>query len=162
MRELLEVYSSFDTRFPASTKMEYAREAASVLRAMIAEEARRRTRPPAEITPSEQVAEYIYQLRDLHPPFAMWPSGDRYPYAAWTHDGTPLRTPVHELVDLGTVAVPQLNEALDDRSFTRSTFPRFKGYELPRAMRVGDIAQRILEFLSGRSLRAFRTLLTRP
>jgi hypothetical protein len=29
-------------------------------------------------------------------------------------------------------------------------------------MRVGDIAQRILEFLSGRSLLAFRTVFTRP
>jgi hypothetical protein len=65
-------------------------------------------------------------------------------------------TPVHRLVDLGYEAVPQLIEALDDRRFTRCLVESFKATSAPVAMRVGDLAKKILEHLSGRNFFARR------
>jgi hypothetical protein len=80
-----------------------------------------------------------------------------YPISSSEVDGKIVKTPVHRLVDLGYEAVPQLIEALDDHGFTRSMEPRFNGYALPRALRVSDFAQRILQHISGRYFFAERT-----
>jgi hypothetical protein len=99
------------------------------------------------MSPDEQVAENIYQLRNLHD--AEWVMYERYPDEAPTVAGKRVLTPVDRLVDLGQEAVPQLIAALDDRSFTRSLDSRSmegSGGDL----RVGAIAQIILEHMSGR------------
>jgi hypothetical protein len=61
--ELLKVYESFEKRFPASPKGAIAREAAETLRMMIAEEAAHHPKPLEQMSPQEQAAESIYQLR---------------------------------------------------------------------------------------------------
>jgi hypothetical protein len=149
--ELSKAYSRFESRFPASDRVAYAREAAETLQRMIAEDAAHESKPLAQMSPDEQAAENIYQLRNfaLAPPY--WSTGGPYPVAFERRDGKDVPTPVHRLVDLGFSAVPRLIAALDDHTFTRSQVARFKGYELPRAMRVSDFARNILSFMSGRN-----------
>jgi hypothetical protein len=94
----------------------------------------------------------LYQLRRLAlvPPY--WSRSSRYPVTPYNpRNAREGLTPVHRLVDLGAAAVPTLIEALDDRSFTRTSVASFNGTDLPRAMRVSDFAQGILEFMAGRS-----------
>ena len=147
--ELLKVYEHFDTRFPASPKIAYAQETAAVLRKMIAEEAAHHPKPLEKMTPTEQVAENIYQLRNLER--VMWIMNSKYPLDAYDAEKKKeVITPVHRLVDLGNVAVPPLIEALDDRRFTRCVVDDFHGGP-PKVMRVSDVAQRILEHMSGRN-----------
>ena len=146
---LLKTYADFDTRFPASDRIAYAKEAADALRRMIAEDAGHHPPPLEEMSPAEQAAEAIYQLRNLK--MDHWISNERYPVITPRIDGKDVITPVHRLVDLGSEAVPSLIAALDDRSFTRSKQPSFNGTELPVAMRVRDFARHLLEFMSGRN-----------
>ncbi len=146
--ELLKTYADFPARFPASTRIAYAHEAATALEVMIAEDAAHHPKPLAEMSPAEQVAENIYQLRDVK--IWMWTMHGRYPIDARKREGEEEVTPVHRLVDLGEAAIPQLIAALEDRRFTRSPVPSWHG-EPARAMRVGDFAQRILEHMSGRN-----------
>jgi hypothetical protein len=146
--ELLKEYENFGQRFPVNDRIAYAKEAAEVLRKMIAEEAAHHPKPLDQMSPAEQVAENIYQLRNLHD--AVWVMDGRYP-----DDGL-VPTPVDRLVDLGQQAVPQLIAALDDRRFTRSQDSRSMQGPGP-ILRVGGIAQIILEHMSGRSFYATKT-----
>lgn len=156
--DLLNAYEHFDTRFPASQKLAYAQESAEVLRGMIAEEATHHPKPLEQMSPAEQVAENIYQLRNLgHSMWIMWIMYNRYPIQARTRAGPEVITPVHRLVDLGYQAVPQLIATLEDRRFTRSMVPTFKAHAEPKVMRVADVAQKILEHMSRRSFYARKT-----
>ena len=148
--ELLKTYEHFDTRFPANQRVAYAQESAELLRKMIAEDAAHHPKPLEQMSPTEQGAENIYQLRNLG--YCIWIMHSRYPIYADTDEGKELITPVHRLVDLGFAAVPQLIEALDDRRFTRSMVQYMNGMAEPQVMRVGDVAQGILEHLSGGNL----------
>jgi len=148
--EMLKVYDHFETRFPASPRIAYAQEAAEVLRKMIAEEAAHHPKPLEQMAPTEQVAENIYQLRNLAE--AMWDVSGKYPLVVYDSEANKeVITPVHRLVDLGNVAVPQLIEALDDRRFTRCEEQDWHGVTPPKILRVSDVAQRILEHMSGRN-----------
>jgi hypothetical protein len=151
LEELLKTYQPFAARFPASSRVAYTEEATRLLRQMITEEAAHHPKPLEEMTPAEQVAENIYQLR--HVGSGLWVQRPRYPFMAY-QDRKETITPVHRLFDLGNVAVPQLITALDDRHFTRSMEERFNGFAEPHVMRVSDFAQRILEHMSGRSFYA--------
>jgi hypothetical protein len=105
------------------------------------------------MSPADQVAENIYQLRNLRLIFAYWTDGSSSQYPVFpvdVRDSRDVPTPVHRLIDLGNAAVPQLIDALDDRTFTRTMVPSFNGRDLPHAMRVSDFARNILEFMSGR------------
>lgn len=153
--DLLKAYENFHTRYPASPRVAYGREAADLLRKMIAEAVERRPKPLEQMSPAEQVAENIYQLRNLGG--VMWIMYNRYPAMASTRDGKEVITPIHRLVDLGDAAVPQLIEALDDKRFTRSMVQRFKGWQEPKVMRVGEVAQKILEHLSGQNFYPHKT-----
>ena len=137
--ELLKAYDGFGVRFPASRRLAY-REAADVLRQMIADESAHHTKPE-QMSP-EQAAEYIYRLRTLELAMPYWSANGPYPVASSRQEGRRRPDAVHHLIDLGHAAIPRLIEALDDRSFTRVA--SFKGYELPQAMRVGDFARNIL------------------
>ena len=55
--DLLQTYESFGARYPASPKVAYAREAAELLRKMIAEDAQHQPKPLEQMSPAEQVAE---------------------------------------------------------------------------------------------------------
>jgi hypothetical protein len=154
--ELLKVYAQFERRFTASHQVAYAREEANILRRMIADDADHHPKPLEQMSAGEQAAEDIYQLRSLKVTF-VWISNNRYPIGVLQNDAQDVITPVHRLVDLGNEAVPQLIEALDDHSLTRSMVPSFNGTDLPRVMRVSDFAQHILEFMSGRNFFARRT-----
>ena len=153
--EQLKAYGSFAARYPASPQVAYAEEAAGALKKMIAEEAAHHPKPLEKMTPAEQVAENIYQLRFLAN--AMWIMRGHYPIDAWTPDGKEVITPVHRLVDLGQAAVPQLIEALDDRRFTRCMEMQMNGLAEPRVLRVGDVARQILEDMSGRNFYPVKT-----
>jgi hypothetical protein len=146
---LLKTYADFGTRFPASDKVAYARDAAETLRTMIAEDANHHPLPSDQMSAANLVSEGVYQLRNLT--FVMWVRDGRYPDVAIAPDGRQMTTPVDRLVDLGYAAVPQLIDHLDDQRFTRSPVPSFNGTESPKVMRVGDVVQRILEHLSGRN-----------
>lgn len=151
--EILKKYENFDQRFPANLKLDYAGEAAVVLRKMIAEDAAHQAKPLDQMSPAEQAAENIYQLQNFR--LGYWVRDSRYPDV--TPTGEKLLTSVDQLVDLGQEAVPQLIAALDDRRFTRSMRPSFNGMDRPQVLRVADIAQRILEFESGQNFYARRT-----
>ncbi|MDQ3620901.1 MAG: hypothetical protein M3463_00195 [Verrucomicrobiota bacterium] len=153
--ESLKGYEHFATRFPASLKLAYAQESAELLKIMIAEEATHQPKPLEQMSPAEQVAENIFQLRNLG--HCRWIMYNRYPIHARTRAGEEVITPVHRLVDLGYEAVPQLIATLEDRRFTRSMVQTHKAHAEPKVMRVGDIAQRILEHMSGRNFYARKT-----
>jgi hypothetical protein len=149
---LLAAYEGFDARFPASRRIDYAREAADALRMTIVEDGQHHPPPLEQMSPAEQAAEQIYQLRNLKLGFPYWTNSGRYPVDPFNpREGKDTLTPVHRLVDLGFDAVPLLIEALDNRRFTRTEVASFNGAELPVAMRVSDFARGILEFVSGRN-----------
>jgi hypothetical protein len=147
--DLLKAYDNFELRFPASNRIAYARESADLLRGMIAEDQAHYPKPLEEMSPDEQVTENIFQLKNLH--VFMWIMNSHYPVVGRTGPGPGVMTPVHTLVDLGDAAVPRLIDALDDRRFTRCFVPSFKMQTPPKVMRVGDVAQRILEHISGQN-----------
>ncbi len=114
--DLLKAYEGFDKQFPANHRVAYARESVELLQKMIVAEAAHHPKPLDQMSPDEQVAEYIYQLQNLKD--EMWIMYGKYPDDASTPDGKQILTPVDRLVDLGPKAVPQLIVALDDRRFT--------------------------------------------
>lgn len=152
--ELLKTYEDFDKRFPANNRIAYAREATEVLRKMIPEDAVHQSKPLEQMSSAEQVAENIYQLRNLHE--VVWTMYGRYPDSAPIVAGKRVMTPVDRLVDLDQEAIPQLIAALDDRRFTRSLDSRSMQGRGP-ILRVGDIAQIILEHMSGRNFYPVKT-----
>jgi len=149
LTDLLKIYESFPVTYPANKRVAYAQESAGLLRRMIAEEAAHHPKPRSEMSPTEQIAEDIYQLRnETH---IMWIQNPHYPAMSDDWRKKDEKTPIQRLVDFGNAAVPQLIEAVDDRRFTRSMVPRFNGMSPPSAMRVNEVAQHILEFFSGRN-----------
>jgi hypothetical protein len=156
--ELLKAYENFGARFPASKRIAYAKETADMLKKMISEAEAHHPKPLDQMSPAEQVAENIYQLRYLGDGYSLdWIMYSHYPVDArtWTWDHKQVVTPVHRLVDLGDKAVPQLIDALNDRQFTRSTLPTLHGNS--PVLRVGDVAQIILEHMSGRNFFPVKT-----
>ena len=154
--DLLKPYDDFETRFPASKKIAYAREAAALLRKMITEEAAHLPKPLEQMSPEEQAAEYVYQLRNVGD--EDWIMHSHYPDdLGTTPAGKQVFAPVDRLVDLGMQAVPQLIAALDDRRFTRCLRESFHGQDPPVDLRVGDIAQIILRHMSGGNFYPIKT-----
>jgi hypothetical protein len=146
--DLATRFEKINADFPASNKAEYAKETADILRRMADAESQHQTRPVEQLSTAERVAEYIYQLRKLSVGF--WILYDKYPVMTDKKDGKDVLTPIHRLVDLGYAAVPKLIEALDDHSLTMSLEPVFNMAQRPQVLRVSDMAQRILEHISGR------------
>ncbi|HEY1788211.1 MAG TPA: hypothetical protein VGJ73_08660 [Verrucomicrobiae bacterium] len=132
--QLLAIFNSVVTNFPDSEYHESALETAAILRKMIAED---RAHAIAAQTNLDQlpaqarVRELIYQLRDQN----------------W--DGVQANTTVGELVMMGYAAVPQLIEALDDPTLTRSV-ARCSPIDLSHyVLTVGTCAVVILQRITG-------------
>jgi hypothetical protein len=126
----------------------HAREAAALLRQMIAEDeehARRPARPPAELTRAEQVAELIFRLRDQSARQTTDP-GSCNVFA----DERGEDSPAHRLVRIGSEAVPALIDALGDTRFTRCVGHHRSFYFSHHVLRVGDCALAVLEAIAGR------------
>jgi hypothetical protein len=152
--DLAETYEAIMMNYPESQKFTYAQDAAKVLRKMIADDAVHQSKLRTQMTISEQIAEDIYQLQNSKTDF--WTTG-RYPDASFGPVGKNVVTPIHRLSDFGDQAVPQLIRALDDQRFSRTLDNRSIHMTPPRIMRVSEIAQIILEHLSGRNFFARKT-----
>lgn len=149
---LLPIYAEFATRFPTSDKADYMRSSADVLARMLAEEGARVTLPLEQLTPEEQAAELVYQLRELKLSFPYVIEGRRYPFEPLNPTTDDEKTVAHRLIDLGHSAVPSLISALTDDSFTRTQISGIHLHPI-RAARVRDIALILLEHMTGRRLR---------
>lgn len=149
--DILKYYENFGALYPASDKIALAGESADLLKKMIAADAAHHPGPIATMTPDEQAAEYIYQLRNVKDD--NWVMYQHYPDDGFDADGKPVETPVDHLIDLGPQAIPQLIAALEDRSFTRSFQQSFNALFPPWDLRVCDLAERALEHISGRIVR---------
>ncbi len=147
-RDLLTPFEHFAERYPQYQEAAYTKKVAEILRQTIDEEAQHHPKPYPEMTPAEQIAENIYQLRSLR--FWGWASG-RYPIATWTASGQPdPANPVVRLVDMGDIIVPALIDTMDDQHFTRSAAGGLD-YGPPHPFSVGEVAQQILENMAHRS-----------
>jgi len=146
--EQLKAYEHFGARFPANNHIAYAQEAADLIHKMIAEAAAHHPKPLKRMSPAEQAAENIYQLRFFHARHPVINTNG--PLSVSTQNGEDLDTPVPRLIALGDRAIPQLSEALNDRRFTRTTWPRMSGVIPPRIMRIGDFARETLDYLDAR------------
>ncbi len=153
--EIWKAYDDFTVHFPASGKAPEAEERISLLRQMAAEDAEHITVPLNTMSPAAQAAEAIYQLRNIRN--VRWILDPHYPSETPKQNGRDVITPINRLVELGDAAVPALIEALDDQRFTRSMVPSYNGTESPQVMRVSNVAQHILEFMSGRNFFARKT-----
>ncbi len=143
-------YENFATQYPASPKVAYAREGRRILQKMIAEEAAHH--PKADRDNGARGTGGREYLPTAEPGRRHVGHTQRYPIDTETKDGAKVITPVHRLVDLGDAAVPALIEALDDRRFTHCLEQSFHTDSTPPlVMRVGNVAQRILEHISGRN-----------
>lgn len=129
-------------RYPQSTSAAQARESAAILTRMIKEDVAHppaKLKPLAQMTPREQVAELIYQLRDQNAEdsyriFTDPRDGGTYSFKIISGKGSPAT----QLVKLGDVALEQLIDAVDDDSFTRCASSR-------RVVRVGECCQTIID-----------------
>jgi len=93
----------------------------------------------------EQVAEYIYELRNTTDWFSY------FDYLNWSLK--PTAGPGAELLRIGLPAVPQLMKAMQEERFTRTMFPygtMWIYFETP--VYVRDLALGILSILAGRDL----------
>ncbi|QDU48553.1 hypothetical protein [Gimesia panareensis] len=130
------------TRYPQSTSAIQARESAAILTRMIKEDEAHdqvTNKPLAQMTPREQVAELIYQLRDQNVEdkngirVGPW-GGGTYSFNQVLYQGSPAT----QLVNIGDVALEQLIDAVDDDSFTRYASSH-------RVVRVGECCQAIID-----------------
>ncbi|QDT25609.1 hypothetical protein Enr10x_09060 [Gimesia panareensis] len=137
---LRQRFLEITTRYPQSTSAIQARESAAILTRMIVEDnahAQATIKPLAQMTPREQVAELIYQLRDQKAENGIrvgpW-NGGIYSFNQVLYKGSPAT----QLVNLGDVALEQLIDAVDDDSFTRCGSSH-------RVFRVGECCQKIID-----------------
>ncbi len=139
--------------FPAGEHAALVAETVTRLKTMLQEDkehADQRTHgePLEKLAQQARIAELIFRLRDQN--------GYK-----WTEPGTcdifmPLdrgkNSPAHQLVKIGSDAVPQLIEALDNNRFSRSVDHDFRAYYTPpHVLTVGDCADAILERIAGRT-----------
>ncbi len=148
--ELLRRFRTFLVHFPNSpSHAETAKEAVGILEEMVAEDELHAasTKPFEDMSREEQVAELIYQLRDLNGSQRLDPG---YPSIWASADGTKTEdTAAHKLKAMGYDAIPQLIEALTDRRFTR-TLGWWRSYTYSHyVVRVGHAASEILSAIAG-------------
>jgi hypothetical protein len=125
-----------------------ARQAADLLRRMIAEDeehARRPAEPLEQRLIPEQVSELIFQLRDQCGRQISDPGS-----CSIFADERGEASPAHQLVRLGVDAVGQLIDALEDERFTRCVGHHRSYYYSHHVLRVGDGALDILQRIAAR------------
>jgi hypothetical protein len=94
----------------------------------------------------DRVHELIFQLRDQN--------GQQFSQPGWCDifmDPRGTNTAAHQLVNIGYPAVPQLIDALDDPTFTRSVGFHRNFYFSHTVLTIGDCAVAILQRIAGRS-----------
>ena len=135
-------------KFPASSHTERAKKMSQLLESMIQEEKKRKKVIITEKTPlKEKVAELIFQLRTQNG-FQMSQPGACNIFL----DPRKEKSPAHQLLEIGYDAVPQLIEALDDITFSRSVGYHRDFYFSHYVLRVGDCVQSILTRITGKSM----------
>lgn len=102
------------------------------------------TKPFADLSNEEQIAELIFQLREQ--PGSSGPFGGGFISTGGGKD-----TPADRLIEIGHDAVPQLIETLQDQRFSRAVGYYDKYGRLPYVMTVGECAYQTLEKIAGRS-----------
>ena len=141
--ELLARLQDFLRHYPTSDYATDTVAKVAVLKNMISEDSAHRVcsaEDLAALPVSARVRELIFQLRDQHCEKVLHP-GD---WDIFTNQEGSSNTPAHQLVRIGYAAVPQLIEALDSQTLTRSR-------DSFGVLTVGDCAQAILGEISGRS-----------
>jgi hypothetical protein len=148
--ELLQQFEAILRNYPDTEHRERARATAEILKRMIAEDRAHAKQEPVDLVQlpvEERVRELIFRLRDQN--------GHQYSQPGWCdifedwHGVT--NTPAHQLVRLGYAAVPQLIEALDSDTLTRSVGYHRNFYFSHTVLTVGDCAAAILERITGKS-----------
>src|SRR5207248_2558457 len=134
-------------RYPHADHLADVQHMANQLARMVAEDDVRPVRTAAEIGKlpvAEQVAEWIYALRDQ--------DGNRWGKSAGDHIADIFESradsPAQQLVKFGDVAVPGLIAALDDTRFTRSA-SYAPEYVADHIETIGEAALNILERIAG-------------
>jgi len=148
--DLLDRFRWLAASFPESPHHERARQTAALLAQMADEDEERAGRSVdwalRDLPIKEQVAEWIYRLRDQN--------GKQYYFPLEcdvfsSHEGVE-DSPAHVLVRFGYDAVPQLIEALDDQRLTRSIERDDEESFSHRILTIGRAAEAILTKIAGR------------
>lgn len=147
--QLLAEIEAVVTNYPGSKYEQRAKDTAAILRRMIAEDAahaKNTTTNLDRLLVENRVRELIFQLRDQN--------GHQ-----WSQPGScdifldrrGTNSPASQLVSIGYPAVPQLINALDDDTFSRSIGYHRNFYFSHTVLTVGDCAIAILQRIAGRS-----------
>jgi len=132
-----------------------ARQAADLLRQMVAEDAAHARLPAKaerDMTKEENIAELIFQLRDQQG--SQWFDGCGCDiFDAFGLGGLPVETPALKLVFFEYDAVPQLIAVLNDKRYTKASGYCDRRVRDKYILRVGDCAYQILERIAGRRFR---------
>jgi hypothetical protein len=155
--QLLDRFEGIVKNFPDSQYAPRAREIAALLKQMLCEDReharlRQEGKPFEQLSPKEQIADSIFQLRDQNGGFNIF----RSPGGEEMKD-----SPAHRLVNMGYQAIPQLIAALGDRHFTRSVCCpdgvawkhqlSLADYASRGVIRVGECADSIIGRIARRS-----------
>jgi hypothetical protein len=151
--QLLAKMEAIARKHPHSPSTAKVRKAIAILKKMVKEDeahARKRVGSLANLSKKEQIAEWIFQLREQN--------GEQYDLPGHCDifgdfhglHRPKVPSPAHRLVDMGYDAVPQLIEALEDERFTRSVEVPHWAFG-PVALRVGDCSAAVLGRIAGRS-----------
>lgn len=159
-KELLARFSWIAKNFPQSPHASRAKETATLLKKMVAEDeaqARRPAKPAKDLTKKERIADLIFRLRDQNGHQWSEPGSCDIFATDFMADKKSEKSPAHQLVEIGYDAVPQLIAVMEDERFTRSVGCHRSFYFSHYVLRVGDCAVAILERISGKSLWQART-----
>lgn len=152
--ELLRRFETILTNYPDSECAKSALETATVLKRMIAEDQEHERAGPKDLNrlpTEEKVRELIFRLRDQNAHQFTEPGGvdifEDWLVGSKQHS---TNTPAHQLVAVGYGAVPQLIQALDSRTPTRSVGLAYSDWRPGYVLTVGDCAEQILERITGK------------
>ena len=147
-----ELCEQFERIVKCCSKSEHRKQAAEyarMLRKMIKEDtAHVGPDHPAvdQMSQTELIADLVFHLRDQCGKQYAWPG-----HFSVLNDFSNRKSPAEQLVDIGYDAAPQLVEALDDYSFSRSVGcwrPHFFNHDV---LRVNDCALEVIEIIARRS-----------
>ena len=147
--QLLAEFQAVIKNYPDSEYQQRARRTVEILTRMIAEDeahAKLAVTNLALLPVEDRVRECIFRLRDQN--------GHQWSQPGWCdilNDTRGTNTPAYQLVNVGYPAVPQLINALEDETFTRSVGYHRDFYFSHTVLTVGDCAVAVLQRIAGRS-----------
>lgn len=150
--ELLHRFETILTNYPDSKCAKSNLETVTALKRMIAEDEEHQQAGPKDLnqlSTEQKVRELIFRLRDQNGQ-QIGESVDIFQDWYVRSKLRTTNTPAHQLVAIGYAAVPQLIQALDSRTLTRSVGLAYYGYYPGHVLTVGDCAGRILERITGK------------